>query len=450
VSTTIHLPLGEPAQRPARHRSTANTVGRIASLAALAAVVAVTSVYAASGADATHDDASLGTAGSFAVLAGSGITNTGPTTITGDVGSFPTPAQTGFDSVVLIGENHHDDAVTQGAKDDLTTAYDVAAGLTGTAHQTELGGSTLLAGVYTSPTFGLTGTLTLDAQNVADAEFVFQVGSDITTASNSQVLLINGANPCHVVWQVGASATFGTGTAFVGDVLAHTSITANTGATFRGRLLAMGGAVTLDTNIIDNDTCATTGDGSTTSSSTTSSSTTSSSTTTTAPAGTTTTTAPAGTTTTEAPAAATTTTTEAAAATTTEAPTVPTTTPAAGQGTNTGGAPVTPTGSGTGSTPIGEPGNPAGTPAGGTPTGAPGIPTATPGTPGTPTGTAGPGTPSGSPDTPRIASPGAPSSNPLPVTGMPFTSLLAASLALLAGGVGTLAIRSRTRTREGR
>jgi hypothetical protein len=190
------------------------------------------------------------------VLAGSGITNTGPTTITGDVGTFPTPSETGFGSVTLNGTNHAGDAVTQAAKNDLVTAYNDAAGRTPvTDVPVELGGSTLLAGVYTSGTFGLTGTLTLDAQDNENAQFIFQAGTTLITASNSRVLLLNGADPCNVVWKVGSSATFGTGTRFVGDVLAFTSITAQTGAIFEGRLLARNGAVTLDTNTVTNANC---------------------------------------------------------------------------------------------------------------------------------------------------------------------------------------------------
>lgn len=200
----------------------------------------------------------LGTADSFAVLAGSGITNTGPTTITGDVGTFPTTSETGFGSVTLTGTNHDGDAVTQGAKPDLTTAYNDAAGRSPVTNvPVELGGTTLKAGVYTSPTLGLTGTLTLNAQGNPNAQFIFQAGSTLITATNSHVVLINGAQACNVVWQVGSSATFDAGTEFVGNVLAHTSITAQTASTFQGRLLARTGAVTLDTNTITRATCAT-------------------------------------------------------------------------------------------------------------------------------------------------------------------------------------------------
>ena len=225
--------------------------------ASLAVVLLTASLFiSATPARAAQPPVGLGQAESFAVLAGAGITNTGPTTITGDVGTFPTTTRTGFGSVTLIGTDHGGDAVTQGAKNDLVTAYDDAAGrIPATNVPVELGGSTLLAGVYTSGTFGLTGTLTLDAEGDTNAMFIFQAGSTLITEANSRVLLLNGADPCRIVWQVGSSATFKTGTSFVGDVLAYTSITAQTGATFQGRLLARNGAVTLDTNTITNANC---------------------------------------------------------------------------------------------------------------------------------------------------------------------------------------------------
>jgi hypothetical protein len=222
----------------------------------LVAVVLASLVLVATSALAAQGPVGLGTAENFAVLAGSGITNTGATTITGDVGTFPTPSETGFGSITLTGTNHAGDAVTQGAKNDLVTAYDDAFGRKPVTNvPVELGGSTLLAGVYKSGTFGLTGTLTLDAKGDTNAEFIFQAASTVITASNSRVLLLNGADPCRVVWQLGSSATFGTGTRFVGDVLAYTSITATTGATFQGRLLALNGAVTLDHNTITKSNC---------------------------------------------------------------------------------------------------------------------------------------------------------------------------------------------------
>ncbi len=201
----------------------------------------------------------LGTASNFEVLAGSGITNTGPTTIRGDVGTFPTTSITGFETVTLLGVNHGGDAVTQQAKNDLVVAYNDAAGRapnTVFAPAFDLGGLTLVSGVYNNPTsFGLTGTLTLDAEGNRDAVFIFQAGSTLTTASNSTVTLINGAEACNVFWQVGSSATLGTNTTFAGSILALTSITLDTGATVDGRVLARNGAVVLDTNTLTLSLC---------------------------------------------------------------------------------------------------------------------------------------------------------------------------------------------------
>jgi hypothetical protein len=195
----------------------------------------------------------LGTASGFSVLAGSGITNTGPTTIYGDVGTYPTPSETGFGSVTIVGTNHGADAVTQQAKTDLLTAYNDAAGRTPvTTIPTELGGSTLIPGVYNSAagTFGITGTVTLDGEGDPNAVFIFQMESTLITASSSVVSLINGARACNVFWQVGSSATIGTSSSFVGTIMALTSITLTTGATVDGRVLALNGAVTMDTNTI--------------------------------------------------------------------------------------------------------------------------------------------------------------------------------------------------------
>lgn len=203
----------------------------------------------------------LGTATGFAVLAGSGITNDIPgTVITGDIGSFPTTTITDTGIMTLNGTNHGGDAVTQSAKNDLQTAFDDAAGrLPEIAADADFVGETLTPGVYANGTLGLTGVLTLDFQNDATAQFVFKAASTLITAAGSSVVMINttGNDACRVVWKVGSSATFDTTTSFVGDVLAHTSITANTGATFQGRLLALNGAVTLLDNTINRDTCAT-------------------------------------------------------------------------------------------------------------------------------------------------------------------------------------------------
>ncbi len=196
----------------------------------------------------------LDSAAPFAVLAGSGITITGATTIAGDIGSFPTASITGFENVTLIGINHAGDSVTQAAKIDLLAAYLDAAGRTATTTYGpifDLGGLTLQGGVYNDPSsFGLTGTLTLDAMGDPNAVWIFQAGSTLITASNSVVNLIGGAQAGNVFWQVGSSATLGTGTDFAGSILASESITLNTGAVIDGGLFALNGAVTLDSNTI--------------------------------------------------------------------------------------------------------------------------------------------------------------------------------------------------------
>jgi len=206
----------------------------------------------------------LGTASSYAVLAGSTVTNTGATTINGDVGLSPGTAVTGFPPGTVVGTTRTAAAAAP-AQAGLVTAYNDAAGRTPvTTVATELGGQTLVAGVYNSAagTFGITGILTLDGQNDANAVFIFQAASTLTTAAGapgnpaSQVVLINGAQPCNIFWQVGSSATLGTYSVFQGSILALTSITVTTGATINGRVLARNGAVTLDTNTITTSVCA--------------------------------------------------------------------------------------------------------------------------------------------------------------------------------------------------
>jgi len=240
--------------RPLRRWSQAVlTVTTTATLLVLGAVIAVPAASAA------QPPVSMGTTSSFAVLAGSTVTNTGPSVISGSLGLSPGSAVTGFPpGVVVNGTRHVADAVALQAKNDLVTAYNDAAGRTPvTVVSADLGGQSLAAGVYKSTSsLGLTGTVTLNGQNNANAVFIFQAGSTLITASSSRVQLINGAQACNVYWQVGSSATLGTATTFVGSILALTSASLNTAATVAGRVLARNGAVTLNDNTITAPTCA--------------------------------------------------------------------------------------------------------------------------------------------------------------------------------------------------
>src|SRR3984893_6991741 len=201
----------------------------------------------------------LGTASSFSVLAGSTVTNTGPTTMFGDLGLSPGTAVADSGSLHVLGATHIAEAVALTAKNDLTTAYNAAAP---PRPSTEIGGElasqTFLPGVYKAGSSLLlsSGSVTLNAQGDPNAVFIFQIGSTLITESNTSVSLINGAQACNVFWQVGSSATLGTGTRFVGTIMALTSISAKTAATVHGRLLARNGAVTMDTNTITTSNCA--------------------------------------------------------------------------------------------------------------------------------------------------------------------------------------------------
>ncbi|MGO9560310.1 MAG: ice-binding family protein [Acidimicrobiales bacterium] len=212
---------------------------------------------------------SLGNAKPFAVLAGTTVTNTGPSVISGDLGVYPGSAVTGFPpGQVKNGTQHAADTVARAAKAALTTAYTDAAGRTPfTKVPPALGGKTLAPGVYESATgLGLTGTVTLNAKGNANAVFIFQAGSTLITASHSTVSLINGAQACNVFWQVGSSATLGTNTTFVGNILALTSASLKTGATVNGRVLARNGEVSLEDNAITAAACSSGGGTTTTTS----------------------------------------------------------------------------------------------------------------------------------------------------------------------------------------
>src|ERR1700737_4472717 len=198
----------------------------------------------------------LGTAGSFAVLAGTTVTNTNtPTTITGNVGVSPGSAVTGVLPGIVVGATiHAGDAVALQAQSDDTIAYLNLAGrpVTHTLTGQDLGGKTLTAGVYGyTSSAQLTGTLTLDGQGNPNSVFIIKIASGLTTASNSRINLINGAQGGNVFFQVGASGTLGTTTSFIGDILALTSITLNTNASIIcGAALARHGQVALDNNTI--------------------------------------------------------------------------------------------------------------------------------------------------------------------------------------------------------
>ncbi len=230
------------------------------------AIVAIISIFVFTGRSASNAVSTvlLGNSSNFAVLAGSGITNTGATTVSGtaggDMGSSPTPAFTGEASVTTTGTKYlAAEAIVGGAKAALDTAYLDAAGRASTsAIATDLGGQTLVGGVYTgASSVGLTGTLILDGANNPDSVWIFQTGSTLITASSSVVSLINGAQACNVFWQVGSSMTLGTGSNFVGHVFAQTTITDDGGSTVNGQLLARDAAVNLNNTTIINDACVT-------------------------------------------------------------------------------------------------------------------------------------------------------------------------------------------------
>jgi hypothetical protein len=197
---------------------------------------------------------SLGTAENFAVLGASTVTNTGASTITSNVGVSPGSAITGFPPGIIInGALHAADGPATQAHADFATAYLAFEGLASPPANnmsgTDLGGKTLTPGVYrfnTSATSG--GLLTFDAQNIPDARFVVQIGTTLITSSNSSVALINGADARNIYFQVGTSVTLGSGSTFIGNLLAYASVTTVSGTTVTGRLLALTGAVTLDTN----------------------------------------------------------------------------------------------------------------------------------------------------------------------------------------------------------
>jgi hypothetical protein len=196
----------------------------------------------------------LHTAAPFAVLAGSTVTNTGATKVTGDLGISPGTALAGFGPGVVVGTKHLGDPTAAQAELDLTTAYNDAAGRTlcPVSVSGNLGGLTLAPGLYksTSSLEISSGDLTLDAKGNSKAVFIFQMASTLTTSSGRKVILKNGALAANVFWQVGSSATLGSTTVFKGNIMAYQAITLQTGATLDGRALARVAAVAMDTNAV--------------------------------------------------------------------------------------------------------------------------------------------------------------------------------------------------------
>jgi len=227
-------------------------------LAAFASVALTAAVLFGdqTGASAAEAPVDLGTAAAFSVLAGTTVTNTGPTTVAQDLGVSPGSAVTGFPPGTVAGTIHAADATAATAQVALTAAYNDAAGRTPAVPlASELGSTTVFPGVYSVAGAQITGTLTLDGQGDPGAVFIFQMPSTIVTASASNVVFINGASACRTFWQVGSSATLGTGSSFGGNILALTSITMTTGVALVGRALARNGAVTMDTNAVTEAIC---------------------------------------------------------------------------------------------------------------------------------------------------------------------------------------------------
>lgn len=193
----------------------------------------------------------------FAILAGSTITNIGSSVVNGDMGLSPGSSITGFPPGILNGTQHINNATVIQAQNDLVTAFNAANQTPVSVVPAELGGTTRIAGVYESMdgSFAITGALILDGQNDPNSVFIFKSASTLTTAGASSIVLVNGAQACNIIWQVGSSATLGTNSVFKGTIISLTSATITTGANVEGRVLARNGAVTLDSSTITRPVC---------------------------------------------------------------------------------------------------------------------------------------------------------------------------------------------------
>ncbi len=243
-------------RRPEYSSRTRLRTGWIVPLAGVAIVATGVSLLPAA-AGAAEAPVGLGTSASYSVLGGQTVTNSGPSILSGDLGVSPGTAITGFPPGLAGGSTHAGDTAAAQAQSDVVIAYDDTASRAPTANVAgDLVGQTLTAGVYKSTgPIAVSGTLTLDGQGNPNSVFIFQVASTLITASASHISTINGAQACHIYWQVASSAILGTASEFQGTVLALTSISVTNGTTVKGRALARNGQVSLENNVFTAPTC---------------------------------------------------------------------------------------------------------------------------------------------------------------------------------------------------